>query len=94
MTLSLDELLDNLESRTEYVVSLTSDTESTMDTPDDTNAFAFVLYADGGNMLVVEGRVTGDNKEAVVTVWSAGEDGQLTPTVSELAGTVMITQAL
>jgi hypothetical protein len=90
-----DELLDALEERTEYILTLQRDEESGLDEENVKGAFAFVLGGPENNLLIVEGRTSGDGKEAVVTVWACGPDGMLEPSVAMMPGSpVMITQRL
>jgi hypothetical protein len=90
----MDELLEELEARTEIVVTMQLDTLGSVDEPPGKNAFAFVLGSPGGAALVIEGTVSGDGKEAVVTAWALDGNGRVTPQVLVLDDSVLIAQAL
>lgn len=71
----MESLIQELEQRTEYVVTLLRDVGEDIDVEQGKNAFAFVLGRDSDNAVVVEGTVSGDGQEANVTVWAV-RDGR------------------
>lgn len=92
---AMNELLEDLESRTQYVVTLWRTGEEDMDREAPTNAFAFVIGKEESNALVIEGSVSGDGKSAVVTAWATTQDGEkLEPQTTVFDRTVMISQHL
>lgn len=89
----MEELLEDLESRTDYVITLWRTEENDMDA-EAKNAFAFVLGKPEGAAIIIEGTVSGDGLEAVVTAWATNQHGRVTPDVTVLGDSVMITQRL
>jgi hypothetical protein len=75
----MQELIDELEARTEYVVSFHRIAEADMDRDPSPNAFAFLIGADSDNALIVEGGISGDGATATTTVWaiSGGKRGNM-----------------
>ena len=91
----MQKLLEDLESRTQYVVTLWRTGAEDMDRSNSTNAFAFVIGKEADKALVIEGSVSGDGKTAVVTAWGITEDGgKEEPSTTVFDKTVMITQHL
>lgn len=82
-------LITELEARTEYVITMLRQADSDMDSDPGKGAFAFVLGRDSDNAIVVEGSVTGDRGEAVVTIWAVREGERVDISTVEIDGQIM-----
>ena len=63
------DLVEELENRFEYVVTLMRNGPDSMDEVDGKGAFAFVLGRNSENALVIEGGSSGDGREVAAVVW-------------------------
>jgi hypothetical protein len=63
------DLVEELETRFEYVVTLMREGPDNIDEVDGKGAFAFVLGTDSENALVIEGGSSGDGREVAAVVW-------------------------
>lgn len=92
----LRELVDQLEQRFEYVITMGRH-ELRPDEMDDARhkgAFAFIVGGDSDNALIMECSITGDGALANLTLWGM-VDGQKVPlTVLEASNDVLVSHPL
>jgi hypothetical protein len=86
--------IEALEDRTSYVIRLMRVEDSSLDDGEPDNAFAFILGTDEDNALVVEGTVSGDNGEAIATLWALRDGRKVPVSVLEIDDQLMVTHAL
>lgn len=85
----MNSLIEDLEARTEYVITLLRDSDSDMDADPGRGAFAFVLGRDSDNAIVVEGTVAGDRSESVVTIWAVRDGARVDISTIEIDGQIL-----
>lgn len=85
----METLIQELEQRTEYVITLLRDVGDDIDAEQEKGAFAFVLGRDSDNAIVVEGTVSGDAKEAMVTVWAVRDGARADVSTLEIDGQIL-----
>lgn len=86
--------IEELEARTSYVIRLARTVASDLDDNEPDNAFAFILGADEDNAIVVEGTVTGDGAEAMLTVWALRDGRKVPVSVLEIDEQLLLTLKL
>ena len=72
------ELVDELEERFEYVVTMIRTGRESLDEQNGKKAFAFIIGTDSENALIIEGSVSGDGKQATATVWGITDGARAT----------------
>jgi len=87
-------LIEQLESRTEYVITLIRAAGSDVDREPGTNAFAFVLGSSSDDAIVVEGGVSGDGLSATATIWAVRDGRRADLSTLEIDGQIMLTLPL
>ena len=90
----MDTLIEELEARTEVVVTMLRDVGTDMDGAPEKGAFAFVLGRNSDNAISVEGTVSGDNEEGVVTIWGVRDGARADVSTLEIDGQIMHTLKL
>jgi len=88
------DLMEQLEERFEYVVTMHRDVGASMDEAPEKGAFAFVIGRDSDNTMVIEGTTTGDGRTAIATIWALRDGRREELTITEIDGQVMLTANL
>jgi len=85
----MNTLIEELEERTEYVITFHRTEGADMDRDPGQNAFAFVIGRDSDNAIVVEGGISGDNMTATTTIWAMRDGKRADVSTLEIDGQIL-----
>ena len=87
-------IVEELEDRFQFVVTLMRQMPDSIDDEQQKGAFAFVIGTDSDNCLIIEGSTSGDGAEATATIWSVQGGKREALSMLEYDGQILLSMPL